>query len=63
MSVRKEDKPVPVSLWDDAKLRPWTIDKALDAELDAEHERLQDMIQQTSGSKISGEYDIISYVI
>jgi len=54
MSVKKEDKAIPVSLWDDAKLRPWTIDRGLDAEIDAENEKLQDMIQATSGSKIAG---------
>ena len=55
MSSKKEEKAVPVSLWDDAKLRPWTIDIGLDAQIDAENEKLQDMIQQTSGSKISGK--------
>jgi len=54
MSVKKGEKAIPVSLWDDAKLRPWTIDLGLDAEIDEETEKLQDMIQATSGSKISG---------
>lgn len=54
MSTNKEEKAIPVSLWDDAKLRPWTIDEGLDGEIDAENNKLQEMIQSTSGSKISG---------
>jgi hypothetical protein len=55
MSVKKEEKALPVSLWDDAKLRPWTIDEGLDAQINDASDSLQDMIQATSGSKISGK--------
>ena len=55
MSHKKEEKAIPVSLWDDARLRPWTIDKGLDAQISDANNSLQDMIQATSGSKISGK--------
>ena len=54
MSQAKEDKPQPVALWDDSKLRPWTIDEAQETEISNANSTLQDMIQKTSGSKIAG---------
>ena len=54
MSTKQEEKAIPVSLWDDARLRPWTIDDELDRKIDEENNKLQEMIQQTSGSKIAG---------
>ena len=54
MSQPESEKPLPVSMWKDDKLRPWTIDNDLEAEIGGANNTLQDMIQNTSGSKMAG---------
>ena len=50
-----EEKALPVSMWTDEKLRPWTIDEKLDQDIDDANERLNSMMNKTSGSKLAGE--------
>ena len=49
-----EEKALPVSLWSDDKLRPWTMAPELENEIKEKNETLQDMMQNTSGSRIAG---------
>jgi hypothetical protein len=50
-----EEKPLPVSMWTDEKLRPWTIDEKLDEDINDANERLNIMVNKTSGSKLAGK--------
>ena len=49
------DKKLDVSMWPDSRLRPWTIDDALDQAIDDENLSLDDRVLKTSGSKLAGK--------
>ena len=53
MSAEKEPAQ-DVSMWPDSRLRPWTIDDALDEKIADENLQLDDRILKTSGSKLAG---------
>ena len=62
--MSSEEQPkLDVSMWPDSRLRPWTIDDALDQAIDEENLSLDDRVLKTSGSKLAGTCSIICLAV